>query len=424
MMKKLLALVMVMMALSGCMLSCQSQPGKTEEPPVYWRLADFVGVWADENKDSFYRFNSNWKWFRYNAEGVVEENGEMEFDGSIFTLSASDALVHTLKTFGNNFFSDENGVSYFRTDSPATLYASSEYSEYFQTWFEDGDLMGNRLKLAEDEEWALWDFDNTVLSSGTYCAYADEEDTIYLYWQDDVFYGTLHIAETSLYLTRLNKSTPVLTRFETEENSVVRYAYFRDKKIECNYEAGSGSKLLRNGGAVYNSEKEYKRMSVNASIDLVSDKVEEGERELEVSVRYVFKRSDMPAMRGTIYNAVQFAQYDYYSGRVLYMDTDNGYYEWTVGTEEEPLLIRCEFSSVWEMPESDEMLTVWVGTYRLTMPEEYDGFVIGCKPVYPSYAAQVSSSTTPAEDTLALEDLGEDVKKCLLCRIGKFNGTV
>ena len=109
MMKKLLALVMVMMALSGCMLSCQSQPGKTEEPPVYWRLADFVGVWADENKDSFYRFNSNWKWFRYNAEGVVEENGEMEFDGSIFTLSASDALVHTLKTFGNNFFSDENG---------------------------------------------------------------------------------------------------------------------------------------------------------------------------------------------------------------------------------------------------------------------------------------------------------------------------
>ena len=216
--------------------------------------------------------------------------------------------------------------------------------------------------------------------------------------------------------------------FATKENSEERAIYFFDHEISCDYELDSGFRLLRNGGAVYNDNHEYKRCSANCLIDLVSDTVlEDGLREAVVVITYEFRRIDIPAISGTrIYNSVLFSQYDYYTGNLLYLDNSTGNDavegSWKVEHDGVTVPISATFSSEWNYLNTDDVFVRFVGTYRLTLPRDYDGFVFCLRPVYQSYSAQNAATQAPIASTTVLEDLGDDVNHAIFCRLTRFRG--
>lgn len=390
------------------------------------RLSAFVGVWTNEDMDRYYRFTPESLWFYYNANGQVENKGDVDFDGEIFTLNA-DSGEKLILTAKNDGFLDEEKTLFHRTDSPSSLISSAEYEAYFTDWYEEANLNGNVLTISEPDSWVLKDPEGSILSEGNFIAYVDETDYLYLYHKEDrSYYARLTVTDQGMILEQPLEDRLVQTLFSTVENATDRYFYFKDKGVSCDYALGSGMRLLRNGGAAYNEAHDYKRMPVTCEIATVRDELNaEGLRELEILVTYQFKHTDLPYLAGGIvYNSVRFSQYDYYTGEVLYLDDSTGDENlsstWVTSHDEIDFEIRCDFSSQWVYSNSKEILATWYGTYKLVMPADYDGFVICLRPVYNSYSAQISSSVTPEVGTLMMEDIGEDVDKAIFCRIPKF----
>ncbi len=426
-MKRFLSTFLILTLFLFLTVSCSEVAPMTSFPQKdQLRLSSFVGVWTNKNEDRYYRFTTTGLWYCYNGSGQVEGSGEVEFDGKTFNLVADDGQVERF-TVDQNAFKDDNNQTYHRTDSPSSLITSSEYENFFHSWYEESNLEGNVLTLTDPDLWVLINNKNEILFEGTFYAYVEEPDCLYLYHKKDgSFYGELCLSETGLSLKQTQNNRLIQTEFATQENSTVRHIYFKDKGVECNYDLDSGFRLLRNGGAAYNDEHDYKKMPVTCSIVTEHDELDEnGLRDLQISVIYNFKRTDLPYLDGgRLYNSVRFSQYDYYTGQLFdFNDTtvnENHVLTWVTEHDGISYQIECEFSCVWEYFQSDELLGQFKGTYRFTMPKDYDGFVICLRPVFNSYSAQVSSSTTPVVGTFMMEDLGEDMQKSIFCRIPKF----
>ncbi len=427
-MKKALSLILVFCLLSMMISGCINTGDTTVLPgakPI--RLSDYVGVWTDEEKSCYYRFTSTGLWYRYNNNGEVEVNGEVdEFDGEIFRLVALDGEVLKLYV-SENGFKNQKDVQFQRTDSPSSLVSSEKYESFFELWYEDGNLAGNILTVSEPDIWKLTTPKGEVLFEGNFYAYADESEYLYLYLKETgAFYARLSHSELGLLGEKHADGRVIQTTFCIEENSKLRSFYFKEKGIVCDYAIDSGLRLLRNGGAAFNDAHDYKKMPVSCGISTVSDTVDENNmRQLEIKVNYEFKRQDLPYLSGNrIYNSVRFSQYDYYTGELLNLDDSTGNEDlittWEPIHDDVSYKIECQFSSSWQYSDSDDILVRWQGTYILKMPVDYDGFVICLRPVYNSYSAQVSASIQPEEGTLMMEDLGEDVTKAIFCRIERY----
>ncbi len=424
-MKRFLCLILALFLCSALLFSCQPNTPQGTAGSSALRLSDFVGVWTNDANDLYYRFTASGLWYRYNSDGEVESKGDVSFDGSIFTLIDENGSTHYLNCSDQSSFLDSEKVSFHRTDSPSSLVSASGYEDYFNTWLEDANTLGNRLVIGEPDRWSYTDPNGKVLSEGSFYAYANEEENLYLHLEESGdFYATLSLTEKCLIFQRHIEDRVIQTEFATEENSKPRSFYFKEKGIEINYYLGEGPRLLRNGGAAFNEAHDYKKMPVICSIKSVQDLVSNGQRQVEIVVNYEFKKSDMPSLNGSkIYNSVRFSQYDYYTGELFYLDDSTGtehlQSRWVTEHDGQSYQIRCDFTSYWDYPNNDDVMVRWNGTYRLVFPEDYDGFVICLRPVFNSYSAQVSGSITPQEGTLLLEDLGEDVDKALYCRIEK-----
>jgi hypothetical protein len=338
-------------------------------------------------------------------------------DGAVYQLTVDD-----------DGFRDSEDDLFHRTESPSSLISSVEYEGYFNDWYEESNLEGNVLTVFEPDSWSLQSPNGEILSEGSFYAYAEEAGYLYLHTEEDgKFYCRLFLDEETLIQELPQNDRMILTHFSTRENSSVRYFYFKDKGVNCNYTLDSGSYLLRNGGAVYNDEREYKKMPVTCAIRTVSDDLDEnGTRKLVLSVEYEFKRTNLPYLSGNrVYNSVRFSQYDYYTGEIFNLEDSTGNEDlissWETTHDGVTYPIECRFTSQWEYSQSQEVLAMWKGTYELSMPADYDGLVICLRPVFNSYSSQVSATVLPAEGTKMLEDVGEDAEKSLFCRIPKFS---
>jgi len=421
----LIGIVVIFSLLTSCTPGTAS-PGELGTNKL--RLSDFVGVWTEEENQVYYRFTPNSLYYRYNELGEVVEKGEVAFNGETFVLTDGEGRVSRLKAKNRDGFVDADQKKFTRTDSPSSLISSQEYQQFFNLWYEDGNLEGNVLIIAQPDVWLLQTPTEKVLAKGSFFAYADEEEYLYLYeMETGDYYARLRLSEDGLTFEKTVEDRHLTTRFSTEENAIVRYLYFKDKGISCNYYTGSGSRLLRNGGAVYNDSHDYKKMPVNCRIDLKDDHInEQGLRELDIVLTYEFDRDNLPTLSGNrIYNSVHFTQCDYYTGEIFSMDNSSGneYVSCSWITEHDAIeyKVECDFSSRWEYPQYQDVFVRWSGTYHLTMPADYDGFVICLRPVYNSYSAQIASPIQPQEGTLLLEELGEDVEKSIICRIEAFD---
>ena len=353
-------------------------------------------------------------------------------DEKTFTLTddSDNEFVLTLSEDLNICYEDE---LFHRCESPSSLISSVEYETFFDKWYEESNLLGNSLTISEPDSWVYQNPKGEEIASGSFCAYADEPEYLYLYFaKDGAFYARFAPNEKGEFILEKHLHDHViLTCFASHLNSTERQIYFVDKGIEFNYLLDSGMKLLRNGGAVYNDDHDYKKAPVSCSISVNEDKLLDADtRYLEVEVYYQFKRDDLPALSGSqakIYNSVLFSQYDYYTGELFYMEDSTGNEEmrfsWRPEFEYKISPIDCVFESTWEYPKSDVIFVEWKGTYRLTMPKDYDGFVICLRPVFNSYSAQVSSPSTPEKGTLFMEDIGDDLDKTIICRIPGYCGT-
>ncbi len=429
-MKKIKLLLLSLLIFSLCLVGCVSQSESFQNPEANrLRLSNFVGVWADEEKTEYYRFTPNSLWYYYNADGEVMGNGEVTFDGKLFSLTdAATQSNSKLNALSKDLITSDQGISYRRTDSPSSLISSEKYEDFFTRWYEDGNLKGNVLSISDPDIWTYSDNDGSFIVGGDFYAYAGEEEALYLYAEETGdYYARLHITESGLLMEQNVGDRVIKTEYETEENSTERSFYFKEKGVSCDYFIGSGATLLRNGGAAFNDAHDYKRMPVSCRIDLVSDQVDEaGMRMMEVAVTYDFHRINLPILSGTrIYNSVRFSQYDYYTGKLFYLDDSTGNENlsstWQTEVDGVVYSVSCEFSSQWKYSGGEDVFASWRGVYKLTMPEEYDGFVICLRPVYNSYSSQISASISPKEGTLLLEDLGDDVDKAIFCRLEKFD---
>ncbi|MBP5288793.1 MAG: hypothetical protein J6Z79_02855 [Clostridia bacterium] len=422
-MKRFVSFVICLVLLSLSLLSCErGNASITNEKSDLIQLSQLVGVWADYNDRALYRFSPVGGWYRYTEEGEVDAKGTLSLEGDTLKLtsdSSEDPIYLTVEN-KDHLMDEENG-SLHRVDAQFALSKADDFKPYFTTWYEEGDLEGNTLKIAAASRWTYADPDGKEIEEGTFTVFSEEENTPYLFTDKEEFYATLSLSETGLILKRFVRGAETETVFCLEENSTAVYAYFKDKKIDINYELGSGPRLLRNGGAAYNDQRDYKRMSVNCGMDLENYREENERAYVDLVVQYTFRKSDLPAMTGRIYNAVRFAQYDYYTGKIFTMNDSTGdeviECVWDTEYNGESCRIECAFSSAWEYVGSEEVLVKWVGTYRLAMPASYDGLVICLRPVYNSYSAQMNTEQGISQDMLALDDLGEDAEKCLLCRI-------
>ncbi len=424
-MKKIISLALCQIFLLLCLCSCLNS-GSTPVDPVAnrLRLSNFVGVWTNESESRYYRFTTNNLWYCYNVSGEVERNGELDFDGQTFTLTDQKGETVLLTAQDEVQFFDENNEAFRRTDSPSSLMSSEQYGFYFDRWFEEGNLEGNVLSIAEPDVWVLKNSQEKTIAEGRFYAYAGEEENLYLYdGKTGSFFARLLYSEDGLVAEKQQDNRVEKTIYRTEENSTVRHFYFKEKEIDCDYFVGDGTRLLRNGGAVYNDAHDYKKMPVSCQIDITEDKIDQdGQRQLNVVVIYEFKRKDLPAISGSrIYNSVRFSQYDYYTGELFYLDDSTGNEnltsQWETEHDGQSYTIQCDFSSKWDYSSQEEVFVRWQGTYQLTMPRDYDGFVICLRPVFNSYSAQITSSVPPQEGTLLMEDLGEDVSRSIFCRI-------
>ena len=403
-------------------VSCQHDPFRPvtgAKQTVH--LSDLVGIWSDEKGDTVYRFTPKGVWYRYNEEGEVSAKGVISFDGAALTLTRDEAGKKIVLTVESADLLKENDTTFRRTDVRSTLAETERYAPFFAEWFENADLEGNVLSIEEADVWNYRDAEGETLSEGAFVVFSEEEDTPYLFTAEDEFYGTLRMEEGKLLLSRFVSGEDTVFTFAAEADSTVTYAYFKDKDIRINYKLGSGARLLRNGGAAYNDQRDYKRMSVNCAVEAKGLSVEDETATFDVVVRYTFRKSDLPAMTGRIYNTVRFSQYDFYSGELFTMEDSTGDDStdcvWETRRDDRDYRIDCRFSSQWEYPRGEDVLVRWIGTYHLSMPVDYDGLILCLRPVFNSYSAQISSEAVLQEDTLALEDLGEDVQKCIFCRI-------
>lgn len=429
-MKKTYLFVLAVVVLSTLLCGCVSQSESFQNPEAdRLRLSGFVGVWADDEKTQYYRFTPSSLWYLYNGDGEVAGNGEVSFDGKIFTLTdETTQTVTSLNALSKDLITDSNGVSFRRTDSPSSLISSEKYGSYFNRWYEDGNLKGNLLFISDPDIWTYTENDGTYLCGGSFYAYAGEEEVLYLYdGETGHYFARLHVTDDGILMEKIVGDRVVSTSYKTEENSKERSFYFKEKGVSCDYYIGSGATLLRNGGAAFNDAHDYKRMPVSCRIDLISDTVdEEALRHMEVAVTYDFHRMNLPILSGNrIYNSVRFSQYDYYTGKLFYLDDSTGNENlssvWQTEIEGVSYEIRCEFSSEWQYSGGDDVFASWKGVYKLSVPEEYDGFVICLRPVYNSYSSQISASISPEEGTLLLEDLGDDIDKAIFCRLEKID---
>lgn len=422
-MKKTLAMLLGMILLATALASCNRDSVPTTDAGVSEKvhLSDLVGVWTDGTGDTLYRFTPTGLWYQYNGQGEVSGKGTVSFDGETLTLRWDETGEETALSVKGTEEILEDSASFRRTEAQSSLSDLEEFAPYFTQWHENGDLEGKILTISEPDSWRYLSPKGAILAQGYFNVFIEEENTPYLFTSDDEFYATVSLTEEGLSMDRFVRGETVTTPFFTEENSSVVYSYFKEKEIEINYELGDGARLLRNGGAAYNDQRDYKRMSVNCIIS-AHDLILDGDQaEFDLVVQYTFRKSDLPAMTGRIYNTVRFSQYDYYSGEIFTMPDSTGNEalscEWITICNGNEIGINCEFSSDWEYPKGDEILVHWVGTYHLTMPRDYDGLVICLRPVFNSYSAQISAESVLQEDTLALEDLGEDVGKSIYCRI-------
>lgn len=432
-MKKIKLLLLSLMLLVLCLTGCVSQSESFQDPEAdRLRLSNFVGVWTDADKTQYYRFTPNSFWYYYNVDGEVIGNGEVSFDGKVFTLSSTEAEKDIkLNALSKDLISGENGESFRRTDSPSSLISSQKYESFFTYWYEDGNLNGNVLSISAPDIWTCTDKNGDFINGGDFYAYAGEEEALYLYdGETDDYYARLFITDNGLLMEQNIADRVINTEYKTKENSKERSFYFKEKGISCNYFIGSGATLLRNGGAAFNDAHDYKRMPVSCRIDLISDQIDgTGIRRMEVAVTYDFHRMNLPILSGTrIYNSVRFSQYDYYTGKLFYLDDSTGNENlsstWVTEIEGVSYNVSCEFSSQWEYTGGEDVFASWHGVYHLTVPEDYDGFVICLRPVYNSYSSQISASISPEEGTLLLEDLGDDVDKAIFCRLEKYDPTL
>lgn len=427
-MKKFNLILTFVLAAVLLLSSCTSQSESFQNNDAgKFRLSAFVGVWSDTENKTYYRFTPNSLWFCYNADGEVMGTGEVSFDGEHFKLkNESTNDVISLTALSKDLITDSSGVSFRRSSSPSSLVSSEKYETFFNRWYEDGNLKGNILSVSDPDIWTYTRPDGTFIDGGSFHAYAGEEEVIYLYEDESGdFYARLFFSESTLIAERLLNDRIVSTEYKTVENSVERSFYFKEKDVDCSYFIGSGPVLLRNGGAAFNDAHDYKRMPVSCRIDLVSDSVDEnGIRSLEVTVTYDFHRMNLPILSGKrIYNSLRFSQYDYYTGKLFYLDDSTGNENlactWQTEVDGNLYEINCEFSSEWRHGGGDDVFATWTGSYKLSMPEAYDGFVICLRPVYNSYSSQISASISPEEGTLLLEDLGDDIDKAIFCRLEK-----
>ncbi len=424
----ILAVLLIVLPVSGC---DQAKPGGNTPEKVKPKLNQFVGVWKSSEQDLYYRLTPSGTWFSYNENGEVVFKGDVSFDGETFDLVTEDNHNILLYVGENDTLLDEKGIRYSRSDFSSSLMSSQQYEAYFNTWFEEKNLNGNTLMISEPDIWIYRDAKGNVIQKGNFYAYAGEEEVLYFYLsEDNSFYARARLVESDLIFEIHNTDSVKQIRFATELNSTQREIYFMDKGIDCNYILDSGTRLLRNGGAAFNDSHDYKKMPVTCSIDLVEDQIDEmGNRKAKINITYDFYRRDLPILSGNrIFNSVRFSQYDYYTGELFYLGNSEGdaaqNIQWTTSHDGVDYLIDCQFSSTWEYFQDEEVAVRFCGSYSLTIPADYDGFVVCLRPVYNSYSSQVSASISPEEGTLLMEDLGEDFDKSIFCRLEKPSGNI
>lgn len=427
-MKRLVSAVFIAVLCLVLLSSCISEQPPIGDPSADRpRLSSYIGVWTNKDENCYYRFTTEATWYYYDENGEVDRNGDVEFDGEVFTLVCEDGAVYELFA-DDDGFRDQRDEIYHRTESPLSLISSVAYEGYFNDWYEQANLEGNVLSVNEPDSWFLKNAEGEVLVDGVFYAYAEEPGYLYLHTAEEgKFYCRLFLNEKNLIQELPQNDRMFLTHFALREDSTVRYFYFKEKNVECNYILDSGFRLLRNGGAAYNDERDYKKMPVTCSVSTVSDSLDEnGMRQLVISVDYEFKRNNLPYLSGgRFYNSVRFSQYDYYTGDLFNLEDSTGnenlISSWETSHDGVTYQIACKFLSEWEYSQSEDVLARWKGTYELSMPADYDGFVICLRPVFNSYSAQVSSVSLPVEGTKMMEDVGDDVEKSIFCRIPKFS---
>jgi len=429
-MKRILLFVVALFLLLTNITACSPVEIPSGNSQSTHRLSDFVGVWTDTETTNYYRFTQIGTWFCYNLTGEVVDQGSVRLESNRLVLTGKNEKITTFTLDeSKERLLNESQTVYRRTDSPASLISSKNYENYFDIWYEDANLNGNVLHIYEPAVWEWKRPDGTVISSGDFFAYAGEEENLYLFdSEENSFFGIVYLTDDGIEIRRVMENERVsINSFAVKDRSTEKKFYFKEKDIDINYYFGEGKRLLRNGGAAFNDAHDYKKMPVNCAIDLQSDYLDtSGNRQLVVVVTYEFLEKDMPSLSGgVIYNTVRYSQYDYYTGELFYLDDSTGTEHlsatWTTMHDDTAYTIRCDFTSRWEYPKNEDALVRFKGEYRLTIPKNYDGFVICLRPVFNSYSAQVSASITPQKGTLLLEDLGDDVDKSIFCRVEKYS---
>jgi len=425
--RPILIIITVLLVLSS-LCGCENEVIQASFPSEKkLQMSDLVGVWKNQKDNLMYRFTPSGNWFCYDSEGKVLSTGKSVLKGDQLTVTDSQErnVVFTWKEKGR--FYDEQGNTFIRSEIPNSLLSSGEYKKYLNQWYEEGNLNGDVLTITSPDLWSVSSSSGKVLQEGSVYAYAGEEEYLYLHEKSDGdFVARLYFDGQTLMCETYSQNLVIRTAFDSKENSQNNEIYFLKKNVRCNYTINSGYHLLRGGGAVYNEDHDYKKMPVSCSISLVEDTVNEnGLRQVKVDIEYRFFRRDFPILSGNRYfSSVLFSQYDYYTGKLFYLDdsigNDNQGIIWSTEYGGKEYEIQCRFSSKWEYtPDSENVVVSFRGTYDLTLPADYNGFVFCLRPVYNSYSQQVSASISPQEGTLMMEDLGGDAEKAIFCRLPK-----
>ena len=92
----------------------------------------------------------------------------------MFSLSSEEAEAIYLYVGGNDTIKNADGVIFSRVESPSSLISSQQYEAFFETWYEESNLIGNTLVISEPDVWQYNDAKGKLLAEGNFYAYAGE----------------------------------------------------------------------------------------------------------------------------------------------------------------------------------------------------------------------------------------------------------
>lgn len=295
--------------------------------------------------------------------------GDAQSDVRMEFVSA-DGEVSTLVWF----WEDGSGYVYQPWESAIAGYEEADISQYTGLWEYLGENIW--LNIYDDAAWTFVNSDGEVVYSGVALP---DTGGVELHYDENGDIMRLVLTDPDVLYDAVNNGSLVRV-----DSANVSTPYFEEHSLDMNAAADAGEYVLPNGVCFY-TDGEYYTGDCYWEVEILSNVVHDGIREIEFDARCAISEDAAPYMTEDYTTSTTSELYDYNTGTWLtasgtWADSQRGenHYVHTIDWNGKSYEIEFFYSTSWD-EQQEGFHSILTKSYVVYLPEDYAGLVFAAE---------------------------------------------